>query len=76
MVEFKTMITNDYRLQCNSICARNPQANAIVEMAHQTIGNILHFFKIQEVDLEDENPLEGILASTIFAIRPMVHTTT
>ena len=48
------------------------QQNSIVEKAHQTIGNILSTFKIQEVDLEDENPWEGILVSTMFATRSTV----
>ena len=40
----------------NSISIRNSQANTIVEIVHQTIGNIIHTFKIQEVDLDNENP--------------------
>ena len=43
---------------------------------HQTIGNIIRTFKIQEMDLDNENPWEGILSSTMFAIRSTVHTTT
>ena len=27
----------------------------------------------QEMDLDNENPLEGILSSTMFAIRSMMH---
>ena len=70
------MIVNHYRIPCNSISVRNPQANTIVERVHQTIGNIIRTFKIQEMDLDNENPWEGILSSTMFAIRSMVHTTT
>ena len=55
---------------------RNPQANAIVERAYQTIGNIIRTFEMQEMDLDNEIPWEGILSSTMFAIRSMVHTTT
>ena len=55
---------------------KNPQANAIVERLHQTIGNIIRTFKIQQMDLDNENPWEGILSSTMFAIRSTVHTTT
>ena len=56
--------------------SRNPQANAILERMHQTIGNILRTFKVQNMVLDDENPWDGILASTMFALRAMVHTTT
>ena len=54
----------------------HPQANAIVERVHQTIGNIICTFQIQQIDLDNENPLEGILSSSMFATRSMVHTTT
>ena len=47
-----------------------------VERVHQTIGNIIHTFKIQQMDLDNENPWEGALSSTMFAIRSMVHNTT
>ena len=39
--EFQTLMANDYRIPCNSISVRNPQANAIVERVYQTIGNII-----------------------------------
>ena len=44
-----------------------------MERVH-TIGNIIRIFKIQEIDLDNENPWEG--SSTMFAIRSTVHTTT
>ena len=59
-----------------SISIRNPQANVIVERVHQTIGNIIRTFKIQEMDLGYENPWEGILSSIMFAIQSTVRTTT
>ena len=73
---FKTTMSNNYGIPCNSISIRNPQANAIVERVHQTIGNIIHTFQIQEMDLDNENPSKGVFSSTMFALRSMVHTTT
>ena len=70
------MMTNVYGIPCSPISVRNPQAKAIVERVHQTIGNIIRTFKIQQMDLDNGNPWEGILSSTMFAIRSMVHTTT
>ena len=58
LANIKTMMANDYRIRCNSISVRNPQANAIVERVHQTIGNIIRTFKIQQMELDNENPLE------------------
>ena len=68
-----TMMANDYSVLYNSIRTKNPQADIIVEMVSQTIGNIIHTSTIQGIDLEDKNTREGILSSTI---QSMVHTTT
>ena len=57
------------------ITSRNLQANAILERVHQTIGNILLTFKVQNMALDDENPWDGILTSTMFALRATIYTT-
>ena len=75
LAEFREMIINDYRITIKQITSRNPQVNAILERVHQTIGNILRTFNIQNVVLDDKNPWDGILASTIFALRAKIHTT-
>ena len=54
----------------------NPQENAILEMIHKTIGNILHTLKIQDIGLDNIKPWDGILDSTMFGLRVIVHTTT
>ena len=76
LAKFKIMMENDYRISCSPISVRNPQANAIVEWIHQTIGNIIRTFKVQDMVLDDDNPWDGILAATMFALRSTVHTTT
>ena len=76
LAEFKTLIEDDYGITIKPITARNPQANAILERVHQTIGNIIRTMKVQDMVLDDENPWDGILASTMFALRATVHTTT
>ena len=48
----------------------------MVERVHQTIGNIICTVNIQYVDLNNENPWEGFLSLTMFAIRFTMHTTT
>ena len=70
------MMANDYGITCNSISVRNLQANAIVERVNQRIGNIIGIVTIQQMHLDNENPWERILSSTMFAIRSTVHTTT
>ena len=47
-----------------------------MERVHQTIDNIICTFEIKEMDLDNENPWEGILSSSMFAIWYTVHTTT
>ena len=47
-----------------------------MERKHQTIGYIIRSFKIQEMDLDNEIPWEGILSCTMFALWSTVHTTT
>ena len=69
------MIINDYVITVKPITSRKPKANAILESGHQTIGNILRTFKLQNMVLDDKNPWDGILASAMFTLRVTVHTT-
>ena len=75
LAELKSMMANDYRIPCNSISTTNPQFNTIVERVHQTMVNIICTFIIQEMDLDNESPWEGIFSCTMFTIWSMVHTT-
>jgi len=76
LAEFKTLIKDDFDVALKPITAQNPQANSILEHVHQTIGNIIHTMKEQDIVLDNGNPWDGILASTMFALRATVHTTT
>ena len=73
MAEFAKMCREDYGLKRKPITTRNPQANAIIERIHQTIGNIIRTFDVQHID--DKDPWAGILAATMFAVRATYHTT-
>ena len=75
MAEFRNMITNIYGIKQKVITSRNPQANAIVERVHQTLGNMLRTYRINHTKLDEENPWTGILTAIAFAIRATVHTT-
>ena len=77
MAEFSAMIQNDYGVKKKPITKRNPQANAIVERVHQTIGNMLRTFSVHSNnDLDESDPWSGILTAIAFAVRATVHTTT
>ena len=74
MKEFKQTLEDMYGIKKSTITTRNPQANAILERVHQTLGNIIRTFSFE--DLEDENPWSGIISAAAFAIRATVSTTT
>ena len=42
--------------------------NSILERVHQTIGNIIITFMVQDMAHKDMNPWDGIPESTIFAL--------
>ena len=76
LAEFREMIINDYGITVKPITSRNLQPNATLERVHQTIGNVLYTFKVQNMVQDDKNRWDGILASAMFALRATVHTTT
>ena len=69
------MIQNDYGIKAKPITARNPQANAIVEIVHQVLGNMVRTFELENTYLDENDPWKGILSATAFAIRSTYHTT-
>ena len=52
----------------------SPSKCNLFERVHQTIGNILRTFKVQDMVLDGENPLDSILASTMFSLMTTVYT--
>jgi hypothetical protein len=77
MAEVIDTLKNDYGKVQKTITTRNPlaQANAMVEQAHQTVGNMIRSqnFQAQDIDLEDL--FLGILSAEGFAMQATVHTT-
>jgi hypothetical protein len=73
MAEFAKMVKNDCGLKLKPVTTRNPQANAIVERVHQTIGNVIRTFNVQSMDSDD--PWTGTLAAAMFAARATCHAT-
>ena len=52
MAEFIEMITRDYGVKKKTITTRNPQANAVVERVHQTIGNAIRTMDVYNQELD------------------------
>ncbi len=73
MAEFAQMVRKDYGLKMKPITTRNPQANAIIERVHQTIGNIIRTFDVKVIEKND--PWSGILFATMFTVHTTFHTT-
>ena len=75
MGEVKRMLPEDYGITRRPITTRNPQANAMVERAHQTIHNMIRSQQIRDKrDLVNDS-WEGILSAVGFAMRATVHST-
>lgn len=73
MAEFAKMVREDYGVKKKPITTRNPQANSMIERAHQTIANIIR--TVSRSDLDELDPWSGVLAATMFALRATHHTT-
>ena len=75
MAEAQETLENEYGVHVNRITTRNPQANAIVERIHQTIGNMIRTFIRSDTELDEDDPFAGILSAVAFATRATIHTT-
>ena len=75
LAETRKMLQEDYGCEVASITTRNPQANAIVERVHQTIGEHIRTFQIHSSEIDEDDPFGGILSAVAFATRATVHTT-
>ena len=47
---------------------RNPQANAILERVHDTVGNMIRIFELEEIELDGDNPFSGLIIVVGFAV--------
>jgi hypothetical protein len=65
MAEFATMVKHDYGITVKALTTRNPQANAILERIHATIGNIIRTHQVLETELDEDDPWSGILAAAM-----------
>jgi hypothetical protein len=70
------MCVNDYKIKRKVISMQNPQANAIVERAHQTLANLIRSFQLQDKPYYDlDDPWGGILTAVAFVLRSTYHMT-
>jgi transposase InsO family protein len=72
--EVQQTLKDDYGITRKLITTRNPQANAMVERAHQTLHTMLNTMKLGQGEDVHET-WSGLLAAVGFAMRATVHTT-
>ena len=73
--EFQALIKEEYGIKARQASKRNPQANAILERVHATLGNMIKTFEVQDRDMDEEDPWIGILSAVAWAICSTYHTT-
>ena len=69
------LLTKDYGIQRKPITTRNPQANSIVERAHQTLHNMIRTQRIRSKNDLANGTWNGLLSAVAFAMRATLHTT-
>lgn len=74
--KFKKIMREKINLKVKAISVRNPQANAVIERFHQTIGNMSKTFQVYNRDeLDEEDPWAGIFSAVMFIVQSTFHTT-
>jgi transposase InsO family protein len=73
--EFQQLIKEEYDIEAKPSSKRNPQSNAILERIHQTIGNMIRTFEMQNQEIDESDPWSGILSAVAWAVRSTYHTT-
>ena len=74
--EVERLLKDDYGIRRKLITTRNPQANSMVERAHQTIHNLIATQGIKSREDLPNGTWDGILSAVGFAMRATIHTTT
>ena len=74
--EVEKLLKDEYGIRRKLISTRNPQANSMVERAHQTIHNLLATQGIKSREDLPNGTWDGILSAVRFTMRATIHTTT
>jgi hypothetical protein len=74
--DFCDMCKNDYGIKKKVISMHDLQANAVIECTHQTLGNLIRSFQLQDKPYYDpDDPWAGILMAVAFNLHSTYHTT-
>ena len=67
------MIESEYGIKTDPDSTRNPQSNAIIEIIHQVLRNLVCTYNLQETYVDDTDLWIGILAAADFSLSSMYH---
>ena len=73
--EFKQLLQDEHHAQKKPMSVKNPQANAMLERAHQVPGNSTRTFELENRPMDRTDPWTGILSAVAWAVRSTHHTT-
>ena len=71
----KSLIEQEYSNKTKPDSSGNPQANTIIEIIHQLLGNLIRSFNLHYTYVHDADPRTGILAAASFAVQATYHRT-
>ena len=69
------MIEQEYGIKTKPDSPGNTQAKITIERIHQVLGNIVCKYNLQEIYVDDTDPLMRILAAADFAVQNKYHRT-
>jgi transposase InsO family protein len=72
--EFQEMLES-FGIEPQPITTKNPQANAIIERMHGTLGDMLRTYELDKQSFDDTDPWTGYLTSIAWALRSTIYTT-
>jgi hypothetical protein len=73
--EFQRLIEEEHDIEAKPSSKRNPQSDAILERIHQTIGDMLRTFEVENQPIDKSDPWSGILSAAAWAARSGHHAT-
>jgi hypothetical protein len=73
--KFQRLIKEECDVEAKPSSERNPQSNATLERTHQTIGNALRTFEVENQPTDESDPWSGILSAAAWAVRSTCHAT-
>jgi hypothetical protein len=72
--KFQHSIKQECDIEAKPSSKRNPQLNAILQRMHQTIGNMVRTFEVENQLINETDPWSGILSAAAWAVRSACHT--